>query len=1085
MQTDLSKYIYSSEAAGHTSWPTPQIQSDGTTANNFHIGRFNGSVFKARLNFTIPQDLVISESDKLVINLKRTYTGSGYNFKYSRAFLSEQKIDNPQASSLTELVDYVESYYYKDINKETRIVNSLTNYTTPTIAEVDRDGVFLIFNKKDFQAGKTYYIYLYPYHYDNLEIENSWATEGSTQLIWSNTEGYLTATLYHESYTKVSPPTIELASETLTRDGAMQIQLMNAVAGSNNPILKYRIYYNNTENVDLTKYIECTETESIIYNASLGNLNKGNTVFLWGQTIGSIPGFDSDYGPLSTYEIINSAPSAPLFDTSGLIANSRDTDITIQNLRSIDINEDSLSYYYKIGFSDNPVGALDLSEGDKITLNKNNNRITVWAWDGESYGEATQKEIALNIQPEIISIDCTGKDYLSLNGLQVLKLLNGSAMTNKENLNYTWKIKTTSTDYKVFSSSPEFSNIDIQSYGKGGEQIYILLKVTDELGDSAEIERTLDYYLLPTLNGFDANIISTEQAVGTLSASFFNKTLSFTINLPTLIAGGVNLSSCKIYSIGDSQRQLDEIKSGLVYGQKITREVDTSNLTYGQDYHFKIEIIDVAGQVVSVESATYTKLGLVSFPSGATCVISPKGEWNIYNDYNFAVSAYYQQTLVGQGLNQYSLQYQYQEGLWKEIIAYKEGDTFVQVVGDVITFTPIDSIDFFRKFDIPSNVRYDNVKYRIIIKNAFGAYSESDSIYYLEGYSIETRQAPALHGQAFVRYGYKNNGDIQFGERVTEESLDTSRYFHAGEYLSFLLTEKATDTNSVIIHGENTITRAHDDFIQGYKIEYSIENQEEWQDLITIASKDLSAEGGYENCRILIDASLFPQVNKKIYFRIFAIDDTGLLSNVLPVESYMIFSRKSNPTVLIDGISFNEQEMTVKLSFSDFGGNNKTHQNFTRSGSEVAKIEISYGPSSNQLIYKKDFNNILLKELASSFNLVLKSELSQSDKIYAQVNVTFYITPIKNSENVISNSTPTFVYYSKGPTVSYRTHWVGINNTANREEDVIQISSYGDRKKIRLTGEDGIITNEIIIDLTNGRVTGISFDNVLIDGGQW
>ena len=43
---------------------------------------------------------------------------------------------------------------------------------------------------------------------------------------------------------------------------------------------------------------------------------------------------------------------------------------------------DSLTYYYKIGSTNDANGSIALKSGDKISLNKNNNFITVWAWDG-------------------------------------------------------------------------------------------------------------------------------------------------------------------------------------------------------------------------------------------------------------------------------------------------------------------------------------------------------------------------------------------------------------------------------------------------------------------------------------------------------------------------------------------------------------------------------------------------------------------------------------------------------------------------------------------------------------------------------
>lgn len=1081
MKTDLSKQIYSSTAAGHTQWPAEKAYGDDAAQGAFYIGYFNGSVFKARLSFTIPEETIISKSEKLVINLKPLYPEAYSAFRYSRAFLSEQKIENPAPAALSELTDYVESYYYEDINKESRLTSTMTN---STLSEA-----FLIFEKADFKAGNTYYIYLYPYYYDDMNITDSWTNGDNIYLRWSNATNYLTATLYHESYTKVTPPQIELESNSLERDGSTYFNLTGATDGANNPIVKYRIYYNNEPNLDTNKYVEYLETRALLYNSKLGNLNTGATIYLWAQSVGAVQGFDSDYSAAVNYMVINSAPSAPVFDAAGIIANLRDTDITIENLKATDVNEDSLTYYYKIGSTNDANGSIALKSGDKISLNKNNNFITVWAWDGQVFGEGTVKEIPINPMPEITSISCTGKTYTNLNGQQSIKNLSGSAIVNKQNLSFVWKIRTTSTEYKTLSIDSEFSSLNIQGFGALGEQIYIQLKVTDNVGDTAEYVQQLNYYLLPTLNEGKISVTRAEEGQGEIGSEYFNNSLNFAITLPQSKEGSVNLLACKIFAIDGESKQIDEVKTGLYYGGILERTIDTSSLAYGKNYQFKIEILDTANQSVSSTTATYKKLGLVKTVVGGVYSISPKNQWNIYAQQSFLASCPYQEAPLGEGTYQYALQYSLGSEQWIEIATYKKDDPFVTIAGDSIIFASNDSIKLFRKFNIPTNAFYENIKYRFVIKNAFGAYSDTLSTYTLEGYSIETRQSPTLAGPIYTSYGYRGKESIQYGEKVSEESTDKTRYFHVGEYLSFLLSEKAKDANELIISGEETINREHEEYIYGYKIDYRYEDETEWTDLKTILSSDLSERGQYSAYDMLITSDIFPQINKKVYFRISAIDDTNLISNFIEAESYMIISRKSSPTIIIDSVQYDATSFMVNLNFLDFGGNNKTYQNFIRSAenNEKARIEILYGNTSSSLSSSIIFEDFAIKDLNSSLSLdvIPNSAISLTEKVYFKVNVIFYITPQNNEYNIVKNSTPIFVYYSKGPTVSYRTHWVGINNTDNQQEDVVQISSYGARKKIRLIGEDGTNANEIIIDLANGMVSGISFSGIIIDGGQW
>ncbi len=89
--------------------------------------------------------------------------------------------------------------------------------------------------------------------------------------------------------------------------------------------------------------------------------------------------------------------------------------------------------------------------------------------------------------------------------------------------------------------------------------------------------------------------------------------------------------------------------------------------------------------------------------------------------------------------------------------------------------------------------------------------------------------------------------------------------------------------------------------------------------------------------------------------------------------------------------------------------------------------------------------------------------------------------------------------------MSHRRHWIGINTTANNNEDVFHISQFDEgneeRKIIRLSGFNNVLgkEREITIDLSSGILTGYDdgnsimkinlstgeIDNAIIYGGTW
>ena len=1053
-------------------------EDDWNKSNSLIVGHrvYNGTYeYSSYLRFTIPSGLTFSKSSRLVFAFKR----SGPDDVTQKVGSSKGILTSiTEGSSFSSATGY---YYSTD--------EATTKFTGNTSKNV---WYYLVFENANIKQGHQYEISL-PYSSDAL-------------LYWcGSSTGSMQAYLYYESYTSPSKPTLTFSDNSthkdIKRNDSTTLKINAPDNGNNNPIKTCRIFYNTKNSVDTSKYFDLSAgtTSATIKNSELGNLNKGQTLYLFCQSIGTASGFNSDYSTSINYTVINSAPSAPNFTTTGTIrGDGTSTDIKINKITCDDINGDDLKFYFKLSSTSSveasSSGWTELSSsGRTVQMTKTNSYIAIKANDGTVDGSVTTTQVKVNTIPVISNISYSGQPYIILGSnptAYATRVLSASATVDKTEVTYTWSVKAgTGSSYSKISTEKTFSNLNIQGKGIDNNLISIKLKVTDSVGDSAELEKVTDLYLLPSLAAITINSIANVEPLGPVNSEYFGNKLKFKFTLPQAKEGRVNLSKYEIYA---GSLKIYTKSTGLTYGQVIEKQIDTSMLEFGESYTFKIYVYDESGQQVNVSTSTFKKLGLITLPSDGSYSITPTGKYYIYNSSpsSFAVSSYYKQLESGQGEIYYYIQYQEVGGEWKDLLNFTMSNGGTASGANTINYSTSFNEDFFRKYNLPTNKIY-NVNYRIIAKNAFGLYDESSSVKTLSNYSIETRANPQfLNGtKIYTRYGYMNNSSKAYGPLVdSTSSANTSRYFHVGEYLNFCLTDQADDINKKIVNGNTTSSdRAVIEYLSKYRFEYSYD-QNTWF-LLAECAPQSSKVNGYYSYDIEITKNIFQNSNSNVYFEVKAIDDTGLESTPLKTASYMIFSRKENPVLEVDSATLSgTTNIMVKTNISDYGGNNKTLTNFNRTGTEVATIKIEYG-STPSLGYSSNIPNISLANLSNSLSQNI-SKLEEA-KIYIKVTVTIYTNPSNGSSSKIESSSPIYIFYSEGPTVSYRQHWVGINNTDNLSEDVIQISNFQNKKYIRLIGDKEGTKITLLIDLENGSVNGVrisssgTINDATIKGGTW
>lgn len=423
-----------------------------------------------------------------------------------------------------------------------------------------------------------------------------------------------------------------------------------------------------------------------------------------------------------------------------------------------------------------------------------------------------------------------------------------------------------------------------------------------------------------------------------------------------------------------------------------------------------------------------------------------------------------------------------------------------------------------------------------LIITATDSFGKSTSI--SQEISIDYREAPSWSSNNFtLLHDYittRSEGDgydISSLSQITTGDINT-QMFNAGEGIVFKIP-KPVDingyediTNFVIYLYRDNLTEKGPESFEG-KI------SKQW---LTISLKDenLVEKGDFYYYRYTASAY---QKNEYFYFEIAAQDSTGLISEALTTKDLPIFGCRTAVPMFDQGVvntsvEKTEQDWKIELKWrsftiNDLGGSAtldgwnldyyNIYPNLERAVPNYNKdiylqVEISPTPDFTNRIEKilrdSDLSNYIdFKPYGSKGNNIIELILNQdkelkpaglvnSEKFYLRFTLFIAYAPdayIQSLPQIIS-------YFGSVPTVSHRSHHVGINNTEFESDDVFVIQNYQNRSKIRFIGvetdESGQAINHIIeIDLNKGLISGASlidvkiekadFSNLIIDGGSW
>lgn len=849
---------YSSNAQG---W-LKEAKRDQSSDNYFAVGNatWNGSstsaIWRTKIKFTVNSGLIISQADKLVVKILSTNPETKPT--HIRAFLS--KTNHSGYNPSTTAKDYIsKSLCYEDENGDFSFPDVVSPYAT----------CYFVFKEfeEPLKAGQSYYIYLHAYDEGATDITDP-QNRTFGLLDSTNTTKNLNITLHYASYTRCSAPSSIIATSSIQKNGQIKISWSGAAGGIQNPIKKYRVYYNINLKPIVGSYCQETTnastTEITIPNSIIG-AKKKDIVYFKIVTIGSVDGYDS---ALSTAfgqtQIINSAPTKPTVTLSGPDLSSNENNVAkimVTDFRnSTDIDGDGLGYYYQVLSSipsSPPTENWEQAAWNffEVDMNCKYNILAIKVTDGEAsvYEYFTKPVNSLLEFTTPISVSGESYAMLGITDAKATEKLSVSAAFSKK-VNGRVQLSfgdSTYKDWKTFSNVDkiDYKNESIKSFQwDRGKKINVQVILDDGIDQVSLTNTYTNLYFLDSLpmitevtavheasefTGYkdkvddNIKIEVNPAAVGTK--------ITFTGTIQRMRETNIPLTKIEFFATdGTTEINLGNTINNPIndtYNDiPIIRELNVTGLDVGKEYYFGMRIFDSANNSQKLTSNTFHKLNQPTFSDNTDIIISPQ-EWNIYESSSFSISF---QNLDNQdtGVNTYTLHATINDKDI-ELISFtrytgNKKNSSGQIISELGT-TSIISLDtlqfyippenfweFFQKFKIPSNSSDVTVKYSIEVKNGVNISSSLKEVGPNEKFKVITRAKTEWKGSFQVARGYCSSLNTSTGTFI-HPTIDTSekeRIINPKECLRLFFDQLPTSPNSNSFDGAMDTSSA----TQGVKI---------------------------------------------------------------------------------------------------------------------------------------------------------------------------------------------------------------------------------------------------------------------------
>lgn len=706
-------------------------------------------------------------------------------------------------------------------------------------------------------------------------------------------------------------------------------------------------------------------------------------------------------------------------------------------------------------------------------------------------------------------------------------------------LSYNWKVGTVGNYVEKTSISIDEIELPPVDFKINEERnILISLEVKDKYGDTFSFSEKLNYYRFK-LQKPKSMVVRPQNEKAFISSEYISNNIKFKVNCPQPIdEPQFTLVFYKgLEKEGKWEYESQPLKDYSVANGLSLYENCVSNVEDNISYKFKAELtILLPAESIILGSIETNEAYILLEQLNPSEFNFNKKEWHPIKDYVdyvifntsaedqlvYFTSTYFNELKYNAALTYYKIE-AILNGTTIELVdkispLIKTNDWITIINGNTIDFG-IKNLTLFKKLNVPSNIPTFQVQFKITCYNGF----DRPGIPIYCECQVITEERPNIDRCK------QQEGDFQVevnsGVGVASNDNKYSNWINAGDTITFKLNLPPFDYNDYLLIDPNQEDQKNKPTATKYEISYRYKDTE-WKKLQS-GEYDYSA---YFSTSNLIDRNesylkdsqddylVIGTIEKKsslefvtiplpdlsngilegtqIEIGLRFIDDRDLASEYL---SYTFFAcRTAKPVFnipkatsedMIDEEGKEFKKITFYFRSIDLGGNNEQAENFRRTGEETYKVTIDYGRENST-----NLTNTLTFDSANNSDLVFLNQNEYFEgyrsfdlkedwnKIY--IRATIEITINSETGKSIQTTTAVYLLHLNSPTLSHRSHWIGINNSDNDLNDVFQVSSFQNRKNIKLLGfyrEEGTTPKDvwINIDLNQGKI--FSSENFELD----
>ena len=846
--------------------------------------------------------------------------------------------------------------------------------------------------------------------------------------------------------------------------------------GNNNPISKYRLYYNfgdypnsSSSYLDLTITTESNGSKKAIFSIPIATTQRGKRVRIAIQSIGTVSGFNSGLQNCNGYYLVNNLPSAPTGTISAIVPSSATSCHLSVNAGS-DSDGQMTKVYYLNGST-----YQEYTSSTSLAITSSTQTFSFKTFDGLEFStDKLDVTVTRNTKPVITTFSISNATVATskvsgFSGAYATNL-SLSAQASKTSgrfalyLYYTGSYTSSPTSYQYSTLLTTFSGGSFTNYNVnilqliGYDKSYkLVLKYNDDIEDADDKEistynsKNLSLAPWPTFIA-KYNQFANSNIAGTKEGEFWNK-VRFVYTYDSTFTNSQVSSQVSGYSTSTTLRSDSDY---LYLDVTVNGTLDEGTYTFTNTFYDATQYYSNAS-TISMKECPIPFLSSVSFSAQQVNVMSgdPSNPitlsvwvnkfWADSNLSNYSIDLNTNSTTLNFVINGVSYS---AEGKYNiETSVTGKDDVFALTVAPQ-NFYPILNSLFIDGQEV--NGRY-NAQCIVTIKNRYGReFSTSTSPTIIMNFN----SAPSItFARANVKYYDGNN----YNEVGTASLI---------EGLGLVFTPTVTGYNTSKID---------------YTVEVSRDNKITWNTFLNGSlTKQDSQQFGYNQPYAYSNDNKVQPIGEitssnDCYFRIVLND--GINSSVTALlDETFARTEHTLATIEMTSIDYSEGKYTIGYSCSDLG---------------------CATPSSGSVIFQKDTSNLSSTTTGIDWNVTnwttflsdKTKELSSTmtaDFEFSRIKVTTTISKtygtytITNTKTAYSN---TILVYNVSPTASLRKNHIGINkkDIESFVDGVIIIGATSGRNKIYFSGsQKPSISEAPYIDIENYEIDGF-----IIDGGTW